>query len=466
MEIIVENIKYQLDTIKKTAKVSGWLNDPIEKIIPEYVEYEYEKYKVTEIGYYALSGCSSLTSITIPNSVTIIEDSAFCLCKSLKSITIPNSVTSIGILAFSNCSGLTSVTIGNSITKIGEGAFAYCTSLTSVNIPNSVTYIGNMAFALCKSLTSINIPDSVTFIGNNAFLNSPLKEVRIPKNCTEFYGCSFKETVNVIIDENNPYYFKYQNFIFKFIDTKNVSLIRYQGDDCEVQIPEIVNYKEKDYKVIEIGEYVFNGCENLISINIPNSVTKICLFAFTHCSSLTSVTIPDSVTYIGQYAFTYCSSLITIDIPDSVTFIGDGVFFNCENLESIDIPDSVTFIGKSAFDKIGLTLPKKYTEDGRLIAYKAFTADMTCRKFQYEEGKTYEIEGKIKCCFRGFHACTDLLDIFNYYSGEIGKDIYIHEVYLSGDIDEFNGDSKVCASKIEIGRRLSVNNINEIINNK
>jgi hypothetical protein len=113
-----------------------------------------------------------------------------------------------------------------------------------------------------------------------------------------------------------------------------------------------------------------------------------------------------------------------------------------------------------------MTLSKKYTEDGKLIAYKAFRTDMTCRNFQYEEGESYEIERKIKLCKCGFHACTNPLDIFNYYWGTIGTDIYIHEVYLSGDIDDDNGDSKVCASKIEIGRRLTMKDINDIINNK
>jgi hypothetical protein len=127
----------------------------------------------------------------------------------------------------------------------------------------------------------------------------------------------------------------------------------------------------------------------------------------------------------------------------------------------------VTYIGKCAFDNIGITLPKRYTEDGKLIAYKGFKANMTCRDFQYEEGKTFEIEGKIILCNSGFHACTNPLDVFNYYNGEIGKNIVIHEVYLSGDIDEDNEyNSKVCASKIEIGRRLTIKDINEIINNK
>ena len=208
----------------------------------------------------------------------------------------------------------------------------------------------------------------------------------------------------------------------------------------EVIIPEYVEYKNEKYKITEIKEYAFYDCTNLTTINIPDSITSIGHHTFYDCWNLKAITIPDSVTFIRDEAFSYCYSLKSITIPDSVTYIGNGTFLN-----------------------IGLELPKRYTEDGKLIAYKAFNNDMTCRKFQYEEGKTYEIEGKIKCCFRGFHACTDLLDIFNYYSGEIGKDIYIHEVFLSGDFDEDNGDSKVCASKIEIGRRLKVKDINEII---
>ena len=123
---------------------------------------------VTSIGDYAFFGCSSLTSLTIPSSVTSIGNNAFYGCSSLTSLTIPSSVTSIGYAAFSYCSSLTSLTIPSSVTSIGEAAFYGCSSLTSLTIPSGVTSIGEAAFSGCSGLTSLTIPSSVTSIGNYA----------------------------------------------------------------------------------------------------------------------------------------------------------------------------------------------------------------------------------------------------------------------------------------------------------
>ena len=225
---------------------------------------------VTSIDYSAFYGCSGLTSVTIPNSVTSIGNYAFYGCSGLTSVTIPNSVTSIGNYAFYGCSGLTSVTIPNSVTSIGERAFSGCSGLTSVTIGNSVTSIGYYAFSGCYGLTSVTIPNSVTSIGKYAFSGcSGLTSVTIPNSVTSigeraFSGCSGLTSVTI-------------------------------GNS-----------------VTSIGYYAFSGCYGLTSVTIPNSVTTIVQSAFSNCRGLTSVTIGNSVTSIGKYAFSGCSKLTSI----------------------------------------------------------------------------------------------------------------------------------------------------------
>ena len=135
----------------------------------------------------AFSGCSGLTSITIPNSVTSIGWSAFYDCSGLTSITIPNSVTIIEDCAFSGCSNLTSVTISNSVTNIGDYAFYGCSGLTSITIPNSVTSIGGWAFEGCSGLTSIiceaSIPPTCGYV-DDVKKSIPLY---VPANSVEAY---------------------------------------------------------------------------------------------------------------------------------------------------------------------------------------------------------------------------------------------------------------------------------------
>ena len=123
----------------------------------------------SNIGYQAFYGCTSLTSISIPDSITNIDAQAFKDCSGLTSIKIPSSVTSILGFTFSGCTSLTSISIPDSVTSIGYGAFQRCTGLTSIMIPDSVTEIVDTAFYGCTNLASITIPDSVTSIGQSAF---------------------------------------------------------------------------------------------------------------------------------------------------------------------------------------------------------------------------------------------------------------------------------------------------------
>ena len=203
-DVEINGIKYSLnDETSEAEVISNYFNPYSGDItIPESVDYNDKTYSVTSIGDDAFSGCSGLTSVTIPNSVTSIGIDAFENCSGLTSVTIPNSVTSIGKWAFYGCTGLTSVTIPNSVTSIGEYAFDCCTGLESIIvedgntvydsrnncnaiietetntllqgcnntvIPGSVTSIGNYAFGICEGLTSITIPNSVTSIGKGAF---------------------------------------------------------------------------------------------------------------------------------------------------------------------------------------------------------------------------------------------------------------------------------------------------------
>ena len=128
---------------------------------------------VTEIGGDAFSGCKGLRSVNIPDSVTEIAGWTFYGCENLRSIVIPDSVTKIGSYAFYSCTGMTSVTIGNGVTSIGGYAFYECTDLTSITIPDSVTSIGDEAFYECTNLKSIVIPSSVTYIGDYALEGCP-----------------------------------------------------------------------------------------------------------------------------------------------------------------------------------------------------------------------------------------------------------------------------------------------------
>ncbi len=292
--------------------------------IPETVEYNSLTYSVTSIGEYAFSGCSGLTSVTIPNSVTSIGNYAFENCSGQTSVyytgdieqwcgisfgdiyanplyyannfyvnnnlitdlIIPNTITEIKPYVFCGASCITSLIITNSVTSIGESSFSGCSGLTSVTIPNSVTSIGNSAFFGCSGLTSITIPNSVTNIGRNSFFGT---------------GWYYNQPDGILYLSN--------------------WCLGYKGD-------------------MPIGD-----------LTIIDGTRGIGGSAFEDCSGLASVTIPNSVTSIGYNAFSGCSGLTgELTIPNSVTSIGDNAFYRCCGLASVTIPNSVTSIGRRAFE--------------------------------------------------------------------------------------------------------------------
>ena len=457
--------------------------------------------RVTRIGAGAFYGCRDLTSITIPDDVESIGDRAFYYCSKMTGITIPNGVTSIGSSAFYNCTGLTSITIPDSVTSVGDFAFSGCTGLTSITIGNSVTSIGDYAFYKCNKLTSITIPDSVTSIGEDAF-----------------YDCSqlqYNEYDNgyYLGNANNPYV-----VLIKAKDTFATSctiheqtkvIYRYAFKDCSRMTSITIGNSVKS-----IESWAFSNCSNLTSIIIPNSVTSIGMSAFRDCRNLSSVTIPDSITSIGDYAFYNCSSLTSITIPDGVTSIGSSAFYNCSSLQyneydnayylgnasnpyvvlvkakdtsitscviyeqtkvivpsafsgctgltSVTIPDSVTSIGDHVFS---CCAQLKSPENN----YKAFSiknGKLKCRNKVYTVGEKSSCRGDLVPCENGIHYCTNIFDIFNYYSGEYGVDFVIGICDVSDENIGHYSDSKRCARWIIPKKILTRKEVVDIMNGK
>lgn len=222
----------------------------------------------TNIGDYAMYGCCSLKSVTIPSSVTNIGNYAFQYCYSLKSITIPNAVTSFGKLAFQYCSSLTNMSMPSGITTLNQQTFQYCYSLTNITLPNGITYLSTNEFAYCHALEKIAIPSGLTGIGTYAFDNcASLNSITLPSGATSIDSYAFRQCLSL------------ENMFIPNDATK-------------------------------ISNYMFSDCNSLASIEIPSSVTKIGNYAFENCSSLASIEIPSSVTNIGNYAFSGCQGMV------------------------------------------------------------------------------------------------------------------------------------------------------------
>ncbi len=302
---------------------------------------------VTSIGMFAFYGCTSLTSIEIPNNVTDIWHSAFSNCTGLTSIEIPNGLTDIGNNTFERCTSLKSITIPNSVTSIGNYAFSGCTSLTNVELPNSVTSTGGYTFSGCTGLTSVTIPNSVTDIGWNAFRGcTGLTNVTIPNSVMSisseaFYGCT--GLTNVIIPDSVT-----SIYDSAFRDCTGLTSVDIHGSVGSHAFEGCTSLKSVDIKASEsIGSYAFKDCPNIETVNVE-SCSKIEGYAFQGCAKLKSLTLPTDLKTIGQFSFKDCNSLETLNIP-SVETIDASAFSGCTGLTSVSLPKNVKTIGNAAF---------------------------------------------------------------------------------------------------------------------
>ena len=310
------------------------------------------------------------TSVTIPNGVTTIAESAFAGCRSLTSVTIGNGVNSIEWCAFQGCSSLTSITIPNSVTSISQFAFNGCSSLTSINVASGNTHYSSTDGALynyaqdtlilCpEAKSSINIPNGVTCIKGYAFCNCiGLTSIPIPSSVTyidvikAFLGCDALTSINVA--SGNTRYSSIDGVLYN------------QAQDSLLKCPRGKN-----------------------SVSMPNSLTCIYRGAFSECKNLTSITIPNSVRIIDQQAFKMCSNLTSVTIGNSVHSIDWWAFHGCDSLSSIvSLATYAPRINPAAFPSANncrLTVPC-----GSLGAYTASTWNELFNG-RIEEGFSFEL---------------------------------------------------------------------------
>ena len=267
------------------------------------------------------AGDSSLTTASLPSSLTEIPESTFAFCEKLTSVAIPDSVTSIGKEAFKNCTSLTAIDLPDAITFIDASAFLDCQSLTQLQLPSALEALGGQAFGGCVGLTSLTVPDGVRKLPSWVFSGcQSLASLSLPTDLTSigmgaFHGCR--------------------------------SL-------TEITIPDSVQ---------SIGEMAFANMARLQTIHVGagNSayqtvdgvlLTKAgdVLLAYPAARPGIRYDVPDGVTRIGERAF-YGSGLMIVRFPQSLRTVADEAFKNSTRLIALDFPAGTEEIGTRAFNR-------------------------------------------------------------------------------------------------------------------
>lgn len=171
---------YEIDQEKKYTTITSYLNETEENIvIPEYFEYDGEKYPVTTIAEEAFYYNTAVKHITIPETVTTIGKEAFCKCEALESVDIPGSAVTLGTGVFYDCTSLETVTIGEGIVNIPDEFFTNCYAMKEIKLPETLTAIGAEAFWACENLTELELPKSLVSIGERSLYSSGIKTLKV-----------------------------------------------------------------------------------------------------------------------------------------------------------------------------------------------------------------------------------------------------------------------------------------------
>ena len=319
---------------------------------------------LTSIGRGVFSGCKSIETMIIPESVVEIGESVFKDCLNLKKIVLPNKLTSIETCLFENCSKLVEFTLPNSVMKIGYSVFKGCSSLTNIVIPSNVKSIGWSSFLKCDNLEQVTIPGDIKIEGdkdpfinclklNRIVFHDKTKEITkssyVMQNITDFVLPDNIEKIdNTVFDKC----INLKKIIIK--DTFNSSIENLNILHVFKNINQIENYSSK-YKVLDDVLYSIDGKKLICCFNktiknfiVPNQVNEICSFAFYNCNSLESICLSDNVEVIKENAFSSCNNLNNVSLNEGLMKIEECAFSNCTKLKSIYIPNTVKEIGKGA----------------------------------------------------------------------------------------------------------------------
>ena len=380
--------KYSLDE-DGNATITGYSGSVSALAIPQTID----GHKVVAIGEGAFKG-TCLVNVTIPDTVTVIGDSAFENCDNLKNVKISENLKKLGMMAFGNCDALTEIEIPKNITTVAYNEFynpvrgpftgsnslqtvvfeegmtwlpgyilAGCSGFTTVKIPETVTEIGKGAFRDCSRLESITIPDTVTMIGDSAFENCDnLKNVKISENLKKLGMMAFGNC-DALTEIEIP---------------KNITTVAYNEFYNPVRGP-------------------FTGSDSLQTVVFEEGMTWLPAYILSGCSGFTTVKIPETVTEIGGGAFRDCSRLESITIPDTVTMIGDSAFENCDNLKNVKISENLKKLGMMAFGNCDALTEVKVPKSITTVIYNdfynpvrgPFTGSDSLQTVVFEEGMTW-----------------------------------------------------------------------------
>ena len=272
----------------------------------------------------AFYGCSSLASITFPDTLTDIYSNAFLACSGLTSVTLPDGLKKIWEGAFRACDHLESIEIPNTVTSIGEDAFDYCIKLRTVTLPSGLKTIPAEAFHRCRSLYHIDLPASLLTIGESAF-----------RECWNLYSITIPSLVTTIEDSA---------FLgcYKLVEVRNLSALAVTAGGVE------------NGKVGYYAENVYSD-PNDSKILVSDTGFVVYRYAADRLSLLSyigrerDVVVPSGINELHAYAFYKNWDLRTVELPNTLTIIGDNAFHNCSNMLSVFIPGGVTSIGENAF---------------------------------------------------------------------------------------------------------------------